>query len=69
MSKSRSNTYIVVTLSLLAGGYLLNDLDWQGSVFFHTLMESLATLLALFVGTMALIRYFSQRDVSAPVEY
>jgi len=62
MSKSRSNTYIVVTLSLLAGGYLLNDLDWQGSVFFHTLMESLATLLALFVGTMALIRYFSQRD-------
>lgn len=62
MNKDRSHTYIVVTLALVAGGYLLKDLDWQGSVSFHTLMESLATLLAFFVGTMALIRYFSQRD-------
>lgn len=62
MNKNRSHTYLVVSLSLLASGYLLKDLDWQGSVSFHTLMESLATMLAFFVGTMALIRYFSQRD-------
>ncbi|MFA6121973.1 MAG: diguanylate cyclase [Sideroxydans sp.] len=62
MEKKRSHSYLVVTFALLVGGALLNDIDWQGSVNFHTLMESLATLLALFVGTMALIRYFSQRD-------
>jgi len=30
---------------------------WQGSVHLHTLMEALATLLALLVGLMGLVQY------------
>lgn len=59
---ARSTSYAVVSVLLAASGFLLKDINWQGSVWLHTLMESLATLLAFIVGAMALVRYFSQRD-------
>jgi len=58
----RRNQYALTALFLFGCSYWLNDIDWQGSTNLHTLMESLATLLALFVGVLALIRFFSQRD-------
>ncbi|WKJ91186.1 diguanylate cyclase [Methylomonas montana] len=54
--------YLVTAFVLLAGQLLLRHVEWQGSSQLHTLMELAATLLALFVGAMALIRFFSQRD-------
>ncbi len=59
---SRSNTYVSVLLLLIGGSYGLQYINWQGSMSLHTLMESLATLLAFVVGALALIRYFSQQD-------
>ncbi len=52
---------------LLGGGLslllmLLGDSTWQGSAQAHTLLESIAALLALTVGTMALLRYYSRRN-------
>lgn len=58
----RSASYAAVATLLIVSGFWLKDVDWQGSVWLHTLMESLATLLAFVVGAMALVRYFSQRD-------
>lgn len=62
LSNRRRNSYLIVTLCLIGSGFGLQNIDWQGSVSLHTLMESLATLLAFFVGGLALIRYFSQGE-------
>lgn len=59
---NRRHYYLLLALALLAGSYALRYVDWQGSQSLHTLMESLATLLAFLVGLLALIRYFSQQD-------
>ncbi|MDD2834299.1 MAG: MASE3 domain-containing protein, partial [Methylotenera sp.] len=58
----RITAYVVAVIVLFVGGYLIQFVDWQGGVFLHTLMELTATLLAFFVGTLALIRYMSQSD-------
>ena len=47
---------------LVASFLLLGESTWQGSTQTHTLMESLAVLLAFTVGTMALLRYYSRRN-------
>ena len=49
---------ILLTLGLLAG----HGLGWRGSGQLHTLMEATATLLALIVGVMALVRFYSKKD-------
>jgi len=62
MLHKRLITYITVSVFLLVGGVLLRDLEWQGSQGLHTLMESLATLLAFIVGAMSLVRFLSLRE-------
>ena len=39
---------------------LARDLQWQSDAHLHTLLETLATVLALLVGVVALIRYASR---------
>jgi diguanylate cyclase (GGDEF)-like protein/PAS domain S-box-containing protein len=60
--RNRASLYAIIIPLLLGIGYCLQDTDWQGSVTLHTLMETSATLLAFFVGILALIRYLSQQD-------
>lgn len=44
-------------------GLLLgHETEWKGSVQLHTLMEAVATFLALTVGVMALVRFYSKKD-------
>ncbi|MGC2461192.1 MAG: MASE3 domain-containing protein, partial [Steroidobacteraceae bacterium] len=47
---------------LFAGFWLLRGFLWQGNSELHTLMEVVATLLALNVGVLALVRFYSQKD-------
>jgi len=48
---------------LIVGIALLQSLSaYQGSKQLHTNMEVTATLLALFVGTLALVRFYSKKD-------
>ena len=35
---------------------------WLGDNHLHTLVETIATLLAFMVGVMALVRYYSKKD-------
>lgn len=60
--KKRLLFYALTVATLLGGGLVLHDFEWLGGAQLHTLMELAATLLALFVGAMSLIRFFSQRD-------
>ena len=60
--QNRIATYIIVSIVLFLGYFLLREVLWQGSTQLHTLMETVATLLALIVGTMALVRFYSKKD-------
>jgi hypothetical protein len=40
----------------------LRGTPWHGSITLHTAMEAVATLLALVVGAMALVRYYSRKN-------
>ncbi|MDD1621605.1 MAG: diguanylate cyclase [Methylococcaceae bacterium] len=62
LDKRRLGLYALTVATLLSGELLLRNVEWLGGPQLHTLMETAATLLALFVGAMSLIRFFSQRD-------
>lgn len=41
---------------------LVREVEWSGSANLHTLMEALATTMALLVGVLALVRFYSRKD-------
>ncbi len=57
----RALAYAVVAALLLVCFLALRPLRWQGSAELHTLMEAVATILALVVGAMGLVHYYSSR--------
>ena len=61
MTISRPKIYILFTGVLFLGYILFRDSSWQGSTQLHTLMETVATFLALFVGVMAIVRFYTQK--------
>lgn len=54
--------YGAVAVILVGGSVVLQQSVWRGSTQLHTLMELTATLVALFTGAVALVRYFSKRS-------
>jgi signal transduction histidine kinase/CheY-like chemotaxis protein len=53
------------TVAILIGGtFVLQRVTWHGSVDLHTLLEAIATQLAIVAGTMALVRYYSKKSVT-----
>ena len=63
--KRRKLSYWALGGGLFIGYMMLRGADWQGSGQLHTLMEVAATLLALMVGAMALVRYGDSTRPSA----
>ena len=57
LAKSRAATYLTVAVCIVLSYTLLRDLSWQSSAQFHTVMETISTLLAFVVGAMALVRF------------
>ncbi|MDM8558729.1 ATP-binding protein [Candidatus Parabeggiatoa sp. HSG14] len=55
-------TYIALFIILFIGYSLLREVTWQGSKPLHTVMEIIATFLALIVGTMALVRFYTKKN-------
>ena len=45
---------------LFLGYLLMRGSTWEGSTQLHTLMELAATLLALLVGILALVRFYTK---------
>lgn len=62
---ARSSVYIgiLVFAGLVAAYWALSDFEWKGSTQLHTKMELLATVMALVVGLMAIVNFYSQRLV------
>ncbi|MDE1929324.1 MAG: PAS domain S-box protein, partial [Burkholderiales bacterium] len=56
----RGLAYAGLAAALVLGFALTRDLDWHGDAHLHTLLETIATLLALTVGAVALIRHHSR---------
>jgi hypothetical protein len=50
------------TLVVLLSGFLLYGAHLEGNAEFHTLLEAMATLLALMTGAMALVRYYAKKN-------
>ena len=46
LAKSRAATYLTVAVCIVLSYTLLRDLSWQSSAQFHTVTETIATLLA-----------------------
>ena len=62
-ARGRVAAYILTAISLLILFYASRGSTWQGSKELHTTMEVAATLLALIVGGMALVRHYSKRII------
>jgi PAS domain S-box-containing protein len=62
LKNRRAVSYICLFAFLFLGFILLRGSTWQGSTQLHTLMELIATSLALFVGVVALVRYYTKKN-------
>lgn len=60
--RRRMHSYFVLAGLLSVGFLTLRTSSWQGTVELHTLMEAVAMMLALFVGTMAIVRFYSRKS-------
>jgi signal transduction histidine kinase/CheY-like chemotaxis protein len=49
-------------LVVLLSGFLLYEAHLEGNAEFHSLLEAIATLLALMTGAMALVRYYAKKN-------
>jgi len=56
----RTHIYWAVALLFSAIAILLIGFNWKGSSQLHSLMEMLATVLALFIGALSLVRFYSR---------
>ena len=62
LAKSRAATYLTVAVSIVLSYTLLRGLNWQSGAQFHTVMETVSTLLAFVVGAMALVRFHVKKS-------
>ncbi len=58
----RATVYWIIVLLLGGGAFFLRDSPWATGPLAHTLMEVVGTLLAFFVGALALVRYYSRKQ-------
>ena len=60
--KKRFAVYSAVVLLLVFMRLLVGRAEWTGSANLHMLMEFVAASLALFVGALALVRFYTRRN-------
>ncbi|MEM9823354.1 MAG: MASE3 domain-containing protein [Bacteroidota bacterium] len=61
-AKERKAFYFAAFVVLFCFSFAADDFHWKGSQQLHTLMELVSTLVAFFVGLMALAMYGSDRS-------
>ena len=60
--RRRVFTYLAVAAGLILLAIALDGVEWRTNAHVHTVMEALATQLAIGVGIMALVRYYTRKD-------
>ena len=61
-SRHRVTSYLLTGLGLTLALSIFHGSEWRGGAQLHTLMEIIATLLAVFIGAMALVRFYSKKN-------
>jgi hypothetical protein len=61
-ARRRVIAYLCVGAGLTLGYAFMRGVTWHGSATLHTVMEAVATLLALTVAAMALVRFYSRKN-------
>ena len=62
--RERVAIFWVLLLLLVGGSLLLRDSPWRSSSSVHTLLESIATVLAFIVGALSLVRFYSRKQAT-----
>ena len=62
VARRRRFAYVATFAALYVAYLCLRDSTWHGDIELHTLMETVATVLSLVVGSLALVRYYSKKD-------
>lgn len=62
-TRARITTYITLGVSLTLLYVFMRGMSWKGSAELHTIMEVIATLLALMVAAMAMVRYYTRKEI------
>jgi FtsH-binding integral membrane protein len=60
----RSIGYVLLIATLLAGVFVFQKMTWESNREMHTLLESIATVLALISGAMSLVRYYTKKTIT-----
>ncbi|MCA9918972.1 MAG: response regulator [Anaerolineales bacterium] len=60
--RNRVVAYTAVLLALVLARILIGSSDWFGSATLHMLVEFVAATLALFVGALALVRFYTKQN-------
>ncbi len=63
LQSKRILTYLVLAIGLTGAYVMLRGSTWVGDTTIHSIMEAVATILALIVGVMALARYYTNREM------
>jgi len=58
----RATVYWILLILLVGGSFVVRNSPWGGNWDRHTIWEAIATTLALVVGLLALVRFYSRRD-------
>ena len=61
-ARRRLGVYLGLFIVLLLSYLLILQVPWQGNTQLHTLMEAVTTFVALTVGILALVRFYSQKS-------
>ena len=60
----RNGAYVATVLAVLAAYFLVQGQSWHVSVELLTSAEWVATIMSLCVGALALVRFYSQREIT-----
>ena len=64
LASRRVKIYIFLSVFLAISYYFLSGIPWETTSFFHTVMEIIASLLAIIVGSIALVRYYAKKSLT-----
>lgn len=64
LGRGRIAVFGILLALLVAGALLLKGTPWRSTTTVHTLMETVATLLAFIIGALALVRFYSLKQAT-----